>query len=135
MEKSQIQSKLKDPVQEPLSSPKQPLSYYKEVIDSIEKWLNEDDPRMEDTEGNQIDDCNTDPANLTEEGHENKKQQVTKIMDFPNFPNEHYPNQIESCTPIASTSTSHPTKSKRKRRKRRKKSLMHLILGSGSIFG
>ena len=93
-------------MQELPCSPKEPSSYYEEVIDSIEKWLNKNDPSRKEIEGNQI---NDDPTTLIEQGLENKEEHVTKIVDISNFSDERYPNQIESCTPIASTSTSHPT--------------------------
>lgn len=88
MEKSQVQElqrRPKGPEHEPLSSLKRPSSYYEEVIDSSEKWLNEDDPGRKGAKGNQIDACKIHPVVLTEQGHENKEDHVTKVLDVPNF--------------------------------------------------
>lgn len=118
MEKSQVQKlqpRPKDPKHEPQSSQKKPSSFYEEVIDSIEKWLNEDDPFKKEIDKNQVDACKVDPLVMTDQVHENKEEQVTKVLDVPNFPYACCLNQIESCMLIASTSTTYPAECKCKK--------------------
>lgn len=102
MEKSQVQElqlRPEDQEHKPLSSLKQTSSYYDKVIDSIEKWLNEDNPGTKETDGNQTDACNIDSSSLTEQVHENKEEHVIKVLDIPNFMYECFPNHVESFTP------------------------------------